>query len=161
MAQNWLLLRHQPLKFLYLSYVVASLLFVKLPLWTVYCLLPALRPRPSWPLARALLVWSLREIVTAVFNTASFKSARTDPRVPQKQSAQELGLVWIDATPELVVGEVKRFAEINRVKAERVAGYWFGKRDEKNGIGQTAEPDEKVILNFHCKFVCLERVRHN
>ena len=152
MGQNWLLLRYQPLKFVYFSYVVATLVFVKLPLWTIWCIIPALRPRSTWPISRALLVWSLRDIVIAAFNTASFNLARVDPRT-QKKDAEKLGLVWADATPDLIVGEVQKLAKVNMVETAPVAGYWYGKRDPRTNLaGQPAGPNEKVIYNFHCAF---------
>ena len=58
--------------------------------------------------------------------------------------------MWVDAKPELVVGEIKELAERNKVGVEQVAGYWYGKRDAATGrVGQRAGPDEKVMYALH------------
>ena len=150
--------RYQPLKAIYMAYTFASLL-VKMPLWTVRFLIPALRPRSTWPISRALLVWRLQLLVRMVFRTASFNLVRVDPRTLAKD-ADKHGQVWINARSDLVVGEIKDAAKVNGVSAVQIAGYWYGKRDENGQVGQPAGPDEKVILQLHCKYIFLSSARH-
>lgn len=148
---NTFFLRHQPLKAVYLAYVAATLVFVRLPCWFVLALVPLLRPRASWTIGSTLLVKTLQVVVPAVFSTASFDSVRVDPHTFMR-AEDAAGLVWIDAAPELVVGDVKKFAKLNKVDAVHVPAYWFGERDTVTGLAdQRALPDEKVILNFHCE----------
>lgn len=147
---NNFIFRHQPLKAIYLAYIAASLLFVRIPIWSILSVVPWLRPRSSWTYRRTLLVKSLQVIVPAIFNTASFSALRISPDVFMKDE-DAAGLVWIDAAPELVVGEIKEFAKINKVSAVQVPAYWYGSRDTvTDRPGQRALPDEKVILNLHC-----------
>lgn len=143
--------RHQPLKLVYLAWVALTLIFIRLPLWTFLYLIPALRPRSSWTLRRSLIVKVLQVVVPAVFNTDAFDATRVSPHVFEKNE-EEVGLVWIDPAPELVVGEIKEYARINKVGAVPVPAYWVGEREPETGlVGQRAREGEKVILNFHCE----------
>ncbi|KAI0088812.1 alpha/beta-hydrolase [Irpex rosettiformis] len=143
------LIRYQPFKTLYLAYFAFIFLFFRLPYYIALSLFPWTRPRSSWTARRAILVRSLQDIVPVVFDTASFDVARIDPHSFSK-IRDEVGLVWIDAKPELVVGEIKEMAERNKVDVENVAGYWYGKRDSETGrAGQRAGPDEKVMYALH------------
>ena len=151
----WTILRHQPFKAIYLSYVYSSLLFLKLPVYSVLYLVPYFRPRASWTYGRALFVRVFSTVFVASFNTLSLGLFRQDPRKLAKE-ADKVGLVWIDAAPELVIGDVKKYAEINKVEPAQMAGYWYGKRDPETGLaGQPAGPDEKVVLCFHCQYIIL------
>jgi hypothetical protein len=94
-------------------------------------------------------VRALQDIVPALFDTGSFDAARIDPHIFSK-NREQVGMVWIDAKPELIVGEIKDLAERNKVGVEQVAGYWYGKRDPTTGrVGQRAGPDEKVMYALH------------
>lgn len=143
------LVRHQPFKAIYIAYFTFVFIFFRLPYHILLSILPWTRPRSSWTARRAILVRSLQDIVPVVFDTASFNVARIDPHSFSKVQ-DEVGLVWIDAKPELIVGEIKEMAEMNKVDVEHVAGYWYGKRDPETGkVGQRAAPDEKVMYALH------------
>ena len=142
------LLRYQPFKTIYLTYIASSLLLVRLPFWFVIYQLPWLRPRASWTVGRSILVKALQVIVPAVFNTASWKSLRVDLR-PFLKDPEAAGLVLLDARPDLIVGEIKELAEKNKVTVDQVAGFWYGNRDAAGKVGQRAGPDEKVMYAFH------------
>ena len=144
-------LRHQPMKAIYLTYIVLSILLIRLPFWTITALVPAFRPRPRWTIGRTLLIRLLQTFIPAVFNSATFHLMRVNPKTFAKQEDAQ-GLVWIDAVPGLVVGEIKEYAELNDVTVEQVPAYWFGDRDPvTNRAGQVARPGEKVVLAFHRK----------
>lgn len=144
--------RYQPFKLIYLAYVATSLLF-RVPLWIALFQVPWLRPRASWTVGRSVLVKTLQVIVAAVFDTASWKTLRADLRVFAK-NPEKAGLVWLDARPDLIVGEIKELAARNKVTVEQVAGFWYGKRDVSGKVGQRAGPDEKVMYAFHGKLAC-------
>lgn len=147
---NQCIWRHEPLKTIYLTVAFASLL-ARLPFWFLIALVPSFRPRASWTVGRTLTVRAARVFFGAVFNTGSFQWVRVDPRC-FAQNEQEVGLVWIDASPDLIQGTIKRYAGINEVLTVRVPAYWSGARDIATGhVGQAARPDEKVILAFHGK----------
>ncbi|KAL7280893.1 hypothetical protein ACG7TL_005837 [Trametes sanguinea] len=141
--------RRQPLTTFYYLYTLVSLLFAKLPYWTVRYALPSIRPQP-WSLGRVVLVKCYREFVTALFRTTVASMNMEASAVEKAGKADEAGLVWVDAAPELiVVPEIEEAARVNGIQAERRPGYWIGKRGPDGKVGQLAGPDEKVIYGFH------------
>ena len=151
--KNYFFLSRQPWKWLYLKYVWATLFFVRLPIWFIFSLIPWMRPRASWTIKRTLLVKSLQELVPMTFNTGQFKeTVRVNPQ-KYANNEEEVGLVWIDAVPQMIQGDIKQYAKTNRVSVVHVPAYWFGRRDPVTGLaGQPASLNEKVILNLHCKY---------
>ncbi|OCH88431.1 alpha/beta-hydrolase [Obba rivulosa] len=137
--------RHQPIKTIY---TVGTLLYLLccLPVWTVVGLVPAFRPRRSWTLKRTLIVKSYRVLLRMMFNTAIIV-----PGPPDKyaSTARESGFVWVDATPDLVNGEIRDMAQINEVKAEKTCGFWYGPRGSDGEPGQRASEGEKVVYHMH------------
>ncbi|KAI0684544.1 alpha/beta-hydrolase [Cytidiella melzeri] len=143
------LLLYHPFKAIYLVCFAFTFLFFYLPSYILLSLIPWLRPRSSWTFGRSVLVRSLQKIVPMLFDTGSFTFARIDPNTFFK-NPETVGLVWVDAKPQLIVGEIKELAVRNNVGVEQVAGYWYGKRDAATGrVGQRAGPDEKVMYALH------------
>ncbi|CDO75986.1 hypothetical protein BN946_scf184548.g3 [Trametes cinnabarina] len=141
--------RRQPLTTLYYVYSLISLLFVKVPYWAIRFALPSTRPQP-WTLGRVILVKCYRELIKILFNSTVAPMNIDASTVEKSGKAEETGLVWIDAAPELIiVPEIEEAARINGIKAERRPGYWIGKRGPDGQVGQAAGPDEKVIYGFH------------
>ncbi|KZV85713.1 alpha/beta-hydrolase [Exidia glandulosa HHB12029] len=140
--------RSQPLKTLYLVYVVLSVPFIRFPYWVAVSLLPSWRPRREWSLARAVSVRLLRTILHVTFDT----DLSPKPHTPEQNSkiADQLGFVWIEPVPDdLVVGKVREAAKVNDVKPVRISGYWFGKRNSEGGFGHKAAPNERIIYALH------------
>ena len=133
----------QPWKTLYNIYVGVSIV-VRLPVWIILAIIPATRPRRSWPISRTLQVWVIDTIITASFKTG----LRPDPVV--EGSPEETGCVWTDPIQEqFVVGEVKAMAETNNVKPVKVCGFWYGKKGSDGKYGQRAGPGERVLYYLH------------
>lgn len=148
-----LLLRHQPLKFIYNAYTIGSLC-IRFPCWALVALIPRLRTRPSWTYRETLMIKFLNALFLNTFRTGSWKRFWNDPRT---MDADHAGLVWIDPNPNLVVGEIKELAQLNKVEVARIAAYWYGERDPSTRkVGQRAAPDEIVVLALHCK--CFSRL---
>ena len=65
--------------------------------------------------------------------------------------------VWIEATPELVKGQVAEWAKLVNVEALRIPGYWyrspsshFNLASDSNPVDSPPiSPDEKVVLYLH------------
>ena len=57
--------------------------------------------------------------------------------------------VWIPPSPELVVGEVKKWADQGNVQAVRVPGYWYGRPGQDIPVEQAAGTGEKVVYVIH------------
>ena len=133
----------QPWKSLYVAYVVVLVAF-RLPVWTVLALIPATRPRRSWPVSRTLRVWLIDIIVKTWFRVGF-------PRQPVVEGTPEdTGCVWVEPiSDEFVVGEIKLMAEKNQVKPERICGYWHGQKGADGMVGQRAGPGERVLYYFH------------
>ncbi|EMD35367.1 hypothetical protein CERSUDRAFT_106757 [Gelatoporia subvermispora B] len=137
--------RKQPFKAIY---IICSITYIlcRLPIWTVIGLFPSTRPRPSWTLKRTLIVKSLRAILWTMFNTSIVK-----PNPPQTYiaTARQTGFVWVDATPDFVLGDLRSLAELNGVEAERTCGFWYGSRGVGGAVGQRASKGEKVVYHMH------------
>ncbi|CCM07010.1 uncharacterized protein FIBRA_09329 [Fibroporia radiculosa] len=144
---NYFAYRHQPLKTLFLLYTGVSL-FVRIPFWITTNLLPSWRPRRSWTLSRTLIVNLLRVVSDTIFKT-SVSIFSIDPKLLEQPLAAEAGLVWVDPTPDLILGEIKDAADLNGVTSTKVAGFWYGERGLDGVVGQKADPDEKVIYELH------------
>ncbi|KAK7443188.1 hypothetical protein VKT23_015786 [Stygiomarasmius scandens] len=136
--------RHQPVKALFLALGTLSLL-ARLPFYLLRNLFPSWRPRRSWTLSRTVLVKLIEETTRIVLHTG----------LPEQESLEDLKKVWkerfvlIEPLEEkLIVGELRTYAEANRVKSERVGGFWFEK-DENARVGRKAGQDEKVIVVLH------------
>ena len=137
--------REQPWNILY---VLGGGLYilVALPVWVILNAAPSWRPRPSWTLKRALIARVSRTIIDILVQTSLPKP----PLLSEcDKNALKLGFVWIDATPDLVVGEVREVAEKNGVQAERTAGFWYGSRGPNGEVGQRADTRERVVYHFH------------
>ncbi|KAJ3554231.1 hypothetical protein NM688_g3214 [Phlebia brevispora] len=72
---------------------------------------------------------------------STYASMRVDPQT-FAQSADEVGLVWVEPVPELITGDIKKYAITNGVVPSRVAGYWYGD-------SAPPSPDEKIIYEVH------------
>ncbi|KAJ7169082.1 alpha/beta-hydrolase [Mycena crocata] len=139
----------QPLKALYLSYFLATTLFIRLPFWTVISAVPALRPRRSWPFRRALILHVMKAFVGLFFDIGFPVSVGQDPeQIASSPEASETGFTWVEPlTDDQIVGELKELAGVNNVKAVKTAGYWYP--PSARGNVQTTSPDDKVILHLH------------
>lgn len=131
----------QPFKALYALYFVIVLALVKIPYWVLSSLLPSCRPHPSWSIFRTVYLLTMDAAMDAMTLTSTYHLFRADPdKLPKNVDTD--GLVWVEPTPELIVGDVKEYADRNGVAAARVAGYWYGSR-------LPSKPDEKIIYELH------------
>ncbi|THH26381.1 hypothetical protein EUX98_g7807 [Antrodiella citrinella] len=135
--------RRQPLKAVYTLYFAVSI-FVRLPIWVVASLLPAMRPRKAWTVSRTLFIWSIDAYVRSFYKVGF-------PVEPVLEGGPDVtGFVWVEPIPEdYVVGEIKTMADVNGVKPERICGYWHGKKGADGKFGQRAEPGERVLYVLH------------
>ncbi|KAF8345912.1 endoplasmic reticulum protein [Amanita rubescens] len=101
-------LKHQPLKSIYLTYQILSTLFIRIPWWTLQSTFRSWRPRESWSLTRALLVRLIRHVgivmkhVGGIAPRTSYKAIQPGPGVNG---------IWVDPVPNLIIGDVKAYAE--------------------------------------------------
>ncbi|KZT55480.1 alpha/beta-hydrolase [Calocera cornea HHB12733] len=140
--------RSLPWTILYLSMVIPSTLLIRLPWYSLKYLLPAGRPRKSWPFSRALIVSVIRVFCYAIYDTG-FQFTTTDPTIAPKDWEKK-GWVSVPPASGAIQGEILELARKNKIDTENsISGYWFGERGADGKAGQPAAEGEKVVLYFH------------
>ncbi|KZO97105.1 alpha/beta-hydrolase [Calocera viscosa TUFC12733] len=141
-----------PWTVLYVTSVIPTTLFVRIPWYCLKYLSPSGRPRKSWPFSRALIVALIRVFCTTIYDTGfqfTTTDPTTDPTVAPK-GWEKKGWVPISATSDKIQGELLDLAKRNNVDLEsNIGGYWFGERGPDEKVGQSAREGEKVVLYFH------------
>ncbi|KAH9934331.1 alpha/beta-hydrolase [Fomitopsis serialis] len=137
--------RRQPFKALYLTKTVASLL-VRLPFWAATNFIPSWRPRTSWTLGRVIIVKLVEVYLDFMYATEIIRGPSLQE---SSETAEATGFVWVEATPDLIIGDILQMAEKNHVEAVRTGGFWHGPRGTNGEVGQKAAKGEKVIYHLH------------
>ncbi|KIP05953.1 hypothetical protein PHLGIDRAFT_36168 [Phlebiopsis gigantea 11061_1 CR5-6] len=122
---------------------LAIVLFVRLPYWTVTSLPSWSRPRPSWSLKRTLLVY---------FFQSTLSLGDAEPVTPNHKAIEEgpgVKASWVPPVPDLIRGDVAKWAQEAGVQSERVPGYWFEKKGLDILPGAPPRAGEKVIYSLH------------
>ncbi|KAH8103754.1 alpha/beta-hydrolase [Phellopilus nigrolimitatus] len=136
----------QPFKGLYIAHSLLGLWLVRVPYWSLRNLLPAWRPRRSWSILRCLKV-----SLTRFFLHLGVKVGGIG-RMPGHR-ALELGKgvdgLYVDGVPELVVGDVKKWADFAGVAPTRIPGYWYHKPGAHVVMGEAPRAGEKVAYCLH------------
>ncbi|KAH8108407.1 alpha/beta-hydrolase [Phellopilus nigrolimitatus] len=136
----------QPFKGLYIGYSLLGLWLVRVPYWSVRNLLPAWRPRRSWSILRCLQVSLARYFVQLGGKVGGVG------RMPDHR-ALELGKgvdgLYVDGVPELVTGDVKKWADLAGVAPTRIPGYWYHKPGAHVVMGEQPRVGEKVVYCLH------------
>ncbi|OCB89727.1 alpha/beta-hydrolase [Sanghuangporus baumii] len=136
----------QPFKGVYVGSAVIGLLFVRIPFWTLRNLLPAWRPRKSWSIGRCIQV-NLTRYMGGLVNAVG--GLGHNPTAKALETGKGVNGVWIDGVPELITGDIKKWAEIAGVESVKIPGYWQHKAGEEITMGDAPKPGEKVVLAFH------------
>ncbi|KAL5524144.1 hypothetical protein ACEPAG_8317 [Sanghuangporus baumii] len=140
------LARIQPFKGIYIGGALIGLFFVRIPSWTLSNLHPSWRPRKSWSIGRCIqvnLTRYLKDLRKAVGGLGH------NPTAKALETGKDVNGVWIDAVPELITGDVKKWAEVAGVESVNIPGYWQNKAGEEITMGEAPKPGEKVLLAFH------------
>ncbi|KAH8119619.1 alpha/beta-hydrolase [Phellopilus nigrolimitatus] len=136
----------QPFKGIYVGYSLLGLWFVRVPYWSLRNLLPAWRPRRSWSILRCL------QVNLARFFTQLGEKVGSIGRTPDHRTL-ELGKgvdgLYVDGVPELVAGDVKKWADFAGVEPTRIPGYWQHKSGSHVVIGEKPRGNEKVAYFLH------------
>ncbi|KAI8985770.1 hypothetical protein BD414DRAFT_65107 [Trametes punicea] len=141
------LLDRQPFKALYLAYFATSLFLVKIPFWTILYIPRSRRIRRTWTLKRSLIVRIAKELFSVKVDLKPRNSA--NPLTEPGMTLKDAKFVWIDPIPnQMLVGEVRRVAEINGVQPVKVPGYWLLKKGS-TWAGPKAKKGEKTLLHMH------------
>ncbi|KAG2150507.1 Alpha/Beta hydrolase protein [Suillus clintonianus] len=138
---------HQPFKGLYLCYQLISTIFIRVPIWSLWYLLPSNRPRSTWSWGHAMILGLARHVV--------YISSFTGNILPQPDHralapTKEAEGVWVDGVPsELILDELKLLASISEVAPERIPGYWYGRSGTPPKPTHAPQLGEKVFFFFH------------
>lgn len=75
----------------------------------------------------------------------------TEARLLQKSKPldEHIKLAWVQPAPDLLLGEVKVWADTAKVQMEKVHGYWYDKKGFDTKINQKPSPGEKVLYYIH------------
>ncbi|KIP05956.1 hypothetical protein PHLGIDRAFT_479688 [Phlebiopsis gigantea 11061_1 CR5-6] len=122
--------------------LVLRLVF-QVPYWTLTSLPSWSRPRPSWTLKRVLLV--------RIF-ASSLSLGDAEPVTPNHTAIQEgpgVKAVWVSPVPNLIKGDVAKWAEEAGVQSERIPGYWFEQKGLDIPVGAPPRAGEKIIYSLH------------
>lgn len=74
---------------------------------------------------------------------------RREPDWRAITEGEDVKAVWVQPTPELIIGEVKAWADAANVKPIHIPGYWYEKPGTHFKPGMPANPGEKVIYMLH------------
>ena len=139
----------QPFKTLYLVVRGVGVL-VKIPFWLVLSAIPQTRQIRTWTFSRSFIARVLREIVPIMFKVYAFP---VPPINPGKGARGEW--LWVEPTPELVIGEVQKCASVNGVEAVRVRGNMLYREGVDRKGDEPAGPGEKIIYYLHGEWLCI------
>ncbi|TFK44786.1 Alpha/Beta hydrolase protein [Crucibulum laeve] len=138
--------RHQPFKGLYLTYELLATLFIRFPLWALLAIPRSWRPRNSWSFKRAFLIRVVRHVLQTTEHTGPFIKM---PNHLAITPGVDVNGVWVGAVPQLIGGELKKWAEAVSVTSVRVPGYWTHKKGSSIKVAAPPQPGEKVVYALH------------
>ncbi|KAF9484993.1 alpha/beta-hydrolase [Pholiota conissans] len=138
--------RRQPLKGLYLTCQLILTLFIRFPLWTIFNLSRARRPKRSWTWKRAMLA-KLINLVNDLEDQVGPLLSTVDHRAIA--SGAGANGVWVGAASHLITGKLQTWADIAKVTSVRLPGYWVHKKGTSIKVGSKPQPGERVIYQLH------------
>ncbi|CAE6458656.1 unnamed protein product, partial [Rhizoctonia solani] len=119
----------------------------KLPIWTLLHF-GGVRPRQSWTLKKTLLVKAFADLIDVPMTTGNFFT-RDHTQAAVVKDSQDARFIWIDEiSPQLITGELRRFADACKATSHRIPAYGFGRWGASSNI-PPANDGERVILNLH------------
>jgi len=140
-------LRHQPFRSLYLIYSFFTLLFVRIPIWTLLSLPRSNRSRPSWSIGGNVVVKVMYQVMSVIEERSGFLIDL--PNHKAARGGKGVKSVWVEAVPNLITGQLKAWAEVSNVDSISIPGYWMDSKGSDTKAGERAKPGEKVIYHLH------------
>ncbi|QRW15910.1 carbohydrate esterase family 10 protein [Rhizoctonia solani] len=139
------ILHIKPFGSLYMLYK-RIVIIAKIPFQVVSYLLGINKLRPSWTLKKVLILSALRE-VTYISEKTGINGGRDHTKEVVAKDCLDAHFIWVDGVPdELIVGEVKRLAQVCGAQSVCIPAYGFGRW---NSTQDLARDGEKIILNLH------------
>jgi acetyl esterase/lipase len=154
--------RVRPAKEIYLLFQAIVTLTVRLPLWVLVSAIPSLRPNPRWSFGRALRVRLQNRVAVidsvyvrpsgdlALANILhSVQGLDNHPTYRRVAPAHIDKVIWVDPVPELVVGEVKAWAQAAEVDSVQIPMYVYHRPGADPADSTPLSAGEKVALSLH------------
>ncbi|CAE6424431.1 unnamed protein product [Rhizoctonia solani] len=139
------LLHVKPFGSLYMFYK-GIVILVKIPFHAVLYFLGVNKLRRSWTLKKVLILSAIRELINAPATTG-ITGGRDHTKEVASKDCQDGHFIWVDSVPdELIVGEIKRLAQVCGAESVRIPAYGFGRWNPARDL---ARDGEKIILNLH------------
>ncbi|KAK0454896.1 Alpha/Beta hydrolase protein [Armillaria borealis] len=136
----------QPAKQIYLAYQLFTTIFFRLPIWFLLAVPKSRRPRPTWPLKRALFLRLFRHFM---YITSQTGPIYTTPNHLAITPGVGIEGVWIPPADKFMTKSLKSMAEVSKVLPMRIPGYWVHRKGSKIEFGSSPAAGEKVVLSFH------------
>lgn len=141
------LTRRQPFSTIYVAYFLGKLLF-HIPLWFIFYLPRANRPRTTWTISRCIYVRGLRYLVSLPSKIGNRAAAQ-----PKEGTLFKNGkCVWVEGLAEdseLFSGEVGRIAAATGARPAKFPAYWHFRPGEALGVDGKANENERTVLHLH------------
>jgi len=142
-------LRRQPFRTIYIVAEMLITLFFRLPYWMILYIPKHRRPRISWPYARCIAVELVRTFMFAGPVAARAGPITTSPNHRAIPDIPGIKVVWIDPTPDLLFGDVKKWAIAGNVRPARIPGYWYDRLGNDTQVDELPLNGEKVLYMIH------------
>ncbi|KAK0485884.1 Alpha/Beta hydrolase protein [Armillaria novae-zelandiae] len=141
----------QPAKQIYLAYQLFTTILFRLPIWFLLAvpnLIPgrSRRPRPTWPLKRALFLRMFRHFMHVTSQTGPIYTTPDHLAITPGVGIEG---VWIPPADKFITKSLKSMAEVSKVLPMRIPGYWVHRKGYKIEFGSPPAAGEKVVLSFH------------
>ncbi|KAJ8587175.1 alpha/beta-hydrolase [Rhizopogon salebrosus TDB-379] len=138
---------HQPFKGLYLGYQLIGTIFIRVPIWSLWYLLPPMRRVSTWSWNHAMEVEFIRHLVHVTSITGPILPSPDYRAISPTKEAEG---VWVEGAPsELIQDDLKIWASISGVAPERIPGYWYARSGTSHKPAQSPQPGEKVFYFLH------------
>ncbi|KAG8704085.1 hypothetical protein FRC08_002454 [Ceratobasidium sp. 394] len=140
--------RTEPFKTLFILHKLAVIL-VKLPIWVAFYVRHSNRPRASWSLTKAVLIKALRNMPELAMRSGRFNGRDVTKEVALKD-CRGTRFIWLEAVPlNLIIGQLKQFAQVAGVESVRIPAYGFGQWESGSTNVRLAGDSEKIVMHLH------------
>ncbi|EIW75126.1 alpha beta-hydrolase [Coniophora puteana RWD-64-598 SS2] len=146
-------MQQQPARGAYVTYDQLSTRFVRAPTWLIRSLVTFWRPRPQWDWNRNLKVLMLRHSLVVGDKLGPSPKKPLQHTFLDLQEQRKIGPkvkgVWVDPVPDQIHGYIAQWAEVAKVRPERIPGYWMDKIGLNPAVGEALQPGEKILYRMH------------
>ncbi|KAK7685354.1 hypothetical protein QCA50_011718 [Cerrena zonata] len=140
-------LKRQPFRALALALTVPVTAFVVVPFWCIWYIPSFNRPRKTWRWWQCVELCLIRNFADLGRVPEKLGPLIAGPTAAAKDPKTKS--VWVDPVPKFILGNIKKYAEINKVEPARIPGYWYDRKGHSVPVGEKAQANEKVLYYCH------------